>query len=595
LKPRTIFAVYALVGAVLFVNALGNPFVYDDFHSIQYNPHIRTLQQIERFVLDPHTFSSQPSGYMFRPLTSVTLALNYAAHGQEVWGYRAANLVLHILCSFALFLLIRKMGSLTLATATGVIFLVHPLHSEPVNYISSRSDLLVSFLYLSATTLLVGTRVRSTIFGHIIFAAGLLAKSVAITVPLMTFALESSRFGVKRTARSIVASWSKYWTLTLVALLYVFVIWSNRYVQSSIDKMPRSIDVQLLTQAKAWVYYLWMTIVPLKLNIEHQFLASGRQPQFVVLLSVLFLGSWIISIIRLKERCLGFGAGWFVITLLPASIVPLNILVSERRAYLASAGLILISAWAWHQYFRVKPIPAAAIGVIICVMFSVLTIQRNDVWGDEVSIWEDSVGKSPLMPRSRLNLAMAYHKKGKSGAALSELEMGLKLQPDFAQGWVLKGNILSEKGKIEEAEAAYRTAIEHNSQLPGVYHNIGNLSMAKGQAAEAGALFETALRVDPHFVKARNNLGQAYEAQGNQDAAFTAYKLAVADSLYWPKPQDPEFGGAWLNLARILEQRGEFNRAQNAFYRAADLLGGEAGYEEYAAQARTGARRTAKQ
>ena len=391
---------------------------------------------MERFVLDPHTFSSQPNGYMFRPLTSISLALNYALHGQEVRGYRVTNLVLHILCAFGLFLLVRKVGSEALGIATGLVFLVHPLHSEPINYLSSRSDLLVSLCYLSATTLLVGVGARSQILGHLIFATGLLSKSVAITIPLVT-AWESGRFGVLRIARSIGIAWNKYWTLTLLSLLYVVVIWSNRYVQSSIDKMPRAIDIQLLTQIKALVYYLWMAVVPIKLNIEHQFFES-RQLATVVLFSALFLVSWALFMVKVKDRYLRFGVGWFLITLLPASIVPLNILVSERRVYLSSAGIFLISAWAWHQFFRVKPTFAVVIGGSICALFSLLCIDRNEVWSDEVTLWKDSVSKSPLMPRSRLNLAIAYHKRGESANALTELKAGLQLRQDFAEGWVLK-------------------------------------------------------------------------------------------------------------------------------------------------------------
>ena len=594
-KTALMLVLFSLIGGLLFENSLSNPFQYDDFHSIQYNPHIRSLDLMERFSLDPHTFSSQPNGYMFRPLTSISLALNYALHGQEVWGYRVTNLVLHILCSFGLFLLLRKLGSEVLGIATGLVFLVHPLHSEPINYLSSRSDLLVSLCYLSATTLLVGVSLRSLILGNLVFATGLLCKSVAITIPVATFAWESSRFGVSKTVRSIGIAWNKYWTLTLLSFLYLAVIWSNRYVQSSIDKMPRAIDVQLLTQIKAVVYYAWMSVVPIKLNIEHQFFESGRKLGPVVLYSSLFLGSSVFCIVKAKDRYLRFGLVWFLITLLPASIVPLNILVSERRVYLSSAGLILISAWAWYQFFRAKPTSAIVIGGFMCAVFSLLTIDRNEVWNDEVSIWKDSVSKSPLMPRSRLNLAIAYHKRGESGNALTELKAGLQLRQDFAEGWVLKGNILSEQAKIQEAEAAYRTALKHNSQLPGVYHNIGNLLMGTGQVKKGGALFARALEIDPHFVKARNNLGQAFEAQGDRDAAFAQYELAVADSLYWPKPQDPELGGAWLNLARMLEAQAESDRAHAAFERAAALLGGEAEYEKFVQQARAGAARTATQ
>ena len=363
-------------------------------------------------------------------------------------------------------------------------------------------------------------------------------------------------------------------------------------MDSSIDKMPRSIDVQLLTQIKALVYYVWISTIPIKLNVEHQFFESTNLVDPAVILSILFVFSLFVVVPATKFRSMKFGLWWFLIAILPASVIPLNILVSERRLYLASLGLVLLLAWAWYLVFKAKPGPAIVLGVTICTLFSVLTFQRNQVWADGTTLWRDSVDKSPMMPRSRLNLAISYHKQEQLEVSLRELNMGLELDSSFAEGWVIKGNILSEMGREELSEEAYRVALRHNPKLPGVHHNIGNLYMVANKPQQALKAFQIALEIDPHFVKARNNLGQALEALGNFEAAHAAYELAVGDSLYWPESQDPELGGAWLNLARLSERKGERHRAHVAFERAVFLLNQDPKYAAFVDKARDGFTRT---
>ena len=148
---RTPLLVFSLLAAILYANALHNPFHYDDRHSIEHNKHLRSLRNIPQFFTDPGTFSSERRGTMFRPLLLSSYAVNYAMHENWVSGFRIANLGLHVLCSLALFALVSRWGRLPReAWAVGLLFLLHPLHGEPINYISSRSDLLVAFFYLLA-------------------------------------------------------------------------------------------------------------------------------------------------------------------------------------------------------------------------------------------------------------------------------------------------------------------------------------------------------------------------------------------------------------------------------------------------------------
>lgn len=583
LKQKKLFLVFLIIGIALFFNARNNPFHYDDHHSIEYNPHIRVLDNLPTFFTDPHTFSSQQSGYMFRPLLLSSFALNYAWGGQQVGGYRWVNLLLHVACAFLVYQLVSIFsGQETWARTAGLIFLIHPTHGELINYISSRSDLLVSFFYLSACLFSVpGTPTTTRIWSQLLYIGGLLAKSVAITFPVLAVLGQSCREGWQRTMES----WRFYAGLAVASSAYLGIIWANRFIESSVAKTPRSLDVQIWTQIKGLVYYLWILCVPVRLNVEHQFFVSQRLWQPATVCAGLFIISLAILAVRSRQKLIAFGSVWFVVTLLPASLVPLNILVSERRIYLASAGLILLFGWIWGQFSSRKKREAIWIGTGICLVFSALVFQRNRVWADDVSLWEDAVRKAPLMYRARLNLAIAYDRAGWKEKALAELGKGLELKPDYADAWVIMANIHKDRGEIAKAEEGYQKALSFNPHLPGVYHNLGNLYFkGKRNPPQAILYFEECLRIDEKFVKARNNLGQAYEAVGRMRQGMLQYERAIADSLYWESPVDPELGGTWYNLARAHQRLGHWERAAHAYRRAYELLSQYPQFEAYARQ-----------
>jgi tetratricopeptide (TPR) repeat protein len=380
--------------------------------------------------------------------------------------------------------------------------------------------------------------------------------------------------------------------MAAVVAAYLVVLWLNRFLASSAAKSPRALDAQCWTQVKGAVYYLWLFAMPVRLSVEHPFTVSVTLADLTVILSLLLLvslGFWAWR----AGRCLpGLGLAWFGLALLPASLVPLNILVSERRAYLAGAGLVLIAAWAWERLPRYGLLGRRPLGLVVAALCAVLCLQRNAVWASEVILWEDAARKAPGMHRARLNLAVAYDHAGQSAAALRELQAGLALQPEYADGWVIAGNLRLDQGDVAEAEQAYRRALGLNPSLAGVHHNLGNVLLGRrGDAAAAIPEYEACLRLDPFFVQARNNLGRAYEAVGRLAEAREEYRLAVADSLSWDDGvRDPERGGAWLNLGLLEQRLGSRPAATTAFSRALALLEPHPEYAVYAEQARAGLR-----
>jgi 4-amino-4-deoxy-L-arabinose transferase-like glycosyltransferase len=183
-------ALIFLLGAV-YLNALGGGFHYDDFHSIVNNPHIREWANTIRFFVDPDTFSGDSDKAMYRPILLLSYALNYTLGGYEPFGYLLINVLIHLGASLLVWRVGLQAGlSASSALAAGVLFAAHPLASEPVNYISSRSESLAGLFYLAAF-LLLGRDTRLGLWaGLVCYILGLLTKSVVITLPVVLLLYE---------------------------------------------------------------------------------------------------------------------------------------------------------------------------------------------------------------------------------------------------------------------------------------------------------------------------------------------------------------------------------------------------------------------
>lgn len=583
--PAKALLLFAAMGFLLYSNALNNPFHYDDLHSIRYNPHIRSLDNVPHFFTDLHTFSSERSGTMFRPLLLCSYALNYALHGEGVAGYRLFNIVLHILCAWLLWSLVHQRGGgAPMALVAGGFFLLHPLAAEPVNYISSRSDVLMAVCVLAAVLRFGGVGRRPLYSVLALFAAGLLVKSVAVVLPALC--LLSLRGTWKEEWRSY---FGRFAAMAALVLAYLGIIVSNRFLPSSLAKAPRAFDANIWTQIKAYVYSVWLYVMPVHLNVDHPFVAADSFWAPQVLWSFLFLFSLLVFFARMYRSWIGMGGLWFFIALLPYALIPLNIMVSERRTYLAGVGFALLSAFVGMRFFERRRRTAIVVGAVAVAAFCCIVVQRNSIWASDIRLWEEAVAVPQAQPRARVNLALAYSRDERWDDAREQLRYALEADGSFADAWVELGNVEHRFGALAAAETAYLRALQSQPSLAGGHYNLGNIYMAKGESAKAVQRYAKALELNPNFAMAHNNIGQAHEALGGEAEAFVHYKRAL--------DIDPDQPQAWFNLAAILERRGQIKQARRAYLRAYELLHRAEGfaeneqYQQYAERAIAHARR----
>jgi len=384
--------------------------------------------------------------------------------------------------------------------------------------------------------------------------------------------------------------------------------------RAAFEAPVRPLAEQFWTQVKAVVFYLRLLAVPRGLSVDHQFQLSSGPNDPIAVSAFLALGSAaLVLLLQFRRRPrVAFLALWFLVSLAPASAVPLNVLVNEHRLYLPSAAfaVALGLCWqAWSDRYRGRcegrrPLaPAAA--MLVCL--AALTWQRSQVWASDYALWRDAAGKAPLMARPHMMLAEAHARDGYAERAAAAMAKALERDPGYAPGYEMLGRLHRQAGRLDTAEAWLRRGLARDPDRAGLWgelgtslvqraarasgegaaalysealdafsraaalepdeiahrNNLGNCLQVLGRPAEALAHHRAALRLAPRDPETLLNLGNAHQMLGNLDSAEARYRQALA--------ADGAFAGAWANLGSVLDRQGRAAAALDAYRRAAGL------------------------
>ncbi|MBT6144206.1 MAG: tetratricopeptide repeat protein, partial [Gemmatimonadetes bacterium] len=483
---RSALLLVLLVG-VIYSASLRAGFHYDDFHSIVRNPHL-SLTHLTAFFVDPGLFSVNPESAMYRPLLLTTYALNRLISAGDAWSYHLINVILHAASTIVVCRLLRLLGSsFGISVLAAVLFAVHPINSEAVAYVSSRSELLASLgiLLFCCLVLTSSQKGRTGLMAIGCLAAAIASKAVAIVSPLLALLGLAHAGRLKADRRSL-----QVIILSGVLLLGYLLIVQNLVSRAFVDAPVRGLSSQMATQLKALGYYLWLMVMPVHLSVEHQF-AVSRDFELVVGVAAACVGSLLV--LGWRARYIWrWGSAWWFVCLLPTAAVPLIVLVNEHRLYGASVGVMALIACVLGGQTDRRRMADGWIAVYT-ISLAILTIQRVDVWHSERSVWQDAAIKAPASLKAQLRWADA----------------------------------LAKDGEVAQAEEAYLRAVALRPHHPGARNNLGRLYLLQGRWDEARHQFETLLNVSPDNLPARMNLGQIHFRQGRPDAAKVQYLAAI--------------------------------------------------------------------
>lgn len=551
-------AIWLIIG-LCFANSLNNDFHFDDEHSLIGNPHIRGLDKAAQFFVDPQLFSRNEGSGMYRPLVLLSYALNFIVAGYDKTVFHVTNLIIHAVVASLLYaLLVNFSGSKRHSAFVTVAFAIHPLSSEPVNYVSSRSESMMALFALSSILFFaLRERIAGTMpLSVLTFACALMSKSSAIVIPLW-LALYEWRLGrpIKKTAMSL-------WPFLVITLFYVVKM--RLLIREALwDKPVRDLTAHLYTQAKAVVYYLKILIFPYPQSVEHAFVESANWYEPALITSALLVGTGALILWRGRNWKKRIPVFWLLVatlSLMPTIVIPLNMLVNERRVYFT---LIAISGFSVLIYKTIGRKKIRILIFVVVVCFFSITYQRNKIWVDELTLWRDASRHSPSAIRPQVRLGILYRQIGHLDSSEHFLRKALAINSKNAPALNTLGNVYSQRGDWDSAEIYYKSALEILPSYPDAINNLASLYSSKGNFAMAEELYRRALSLSPLRGELWNNLGTLLMKAGRfEDAKYCLFKATKLN---------PSEAPVLFNLGGTFEGVGEVEEAIAAYKGAITL------------------------
>ena len=562
----------AILGFVSYWNSFDVPFVFDDLLSIKANSGV----QFGDFL--------KPQLLATRPLLYLTFAINYQIHAQQLFGYHVVNLVVHVLNGMLVLLIAThifnrcdttKNSARVYGLLAAALFLVHPIQTESVTYISSRSELLSTLFYGVCVLLFIKRDERKIGFVWSLvvlvpFFLGALSKETVISLPAVLLAYDFLFFA-KSDLRAVLRRWPFYVTYVAGGVAAIAVLLKSGVVNSiGTDVAHLSPWRYFLTELRVVSSYVRLLFFPAGLNINYDVRPSSSLFEPAVLGGLLFLTFLLVVAWRLRRNqpIVSFSIVWFFLTLAPtSSFVPIPDVIFEHRLYLPLVGVCLSFPLLMSSIASRAPVldsrkvtSTVAACAAVLVVFVIGTVLRNQVWRDPIRLWSDSMVKSPHHPRPYNSLATEYLNRRNYARAIETAQSGLQNIDDArARGGLQNfiGTTYLQLRQYEQAAAIFReTARNDNGReaatalnnLAATYVNLaGDLEGQRSQLGEdrfqaekhkllqeAAAAFRKSAELDKsmfvafdNYVNVSHQIGRAAEL----DADFRARLKEKKDYL----------------------------------------------------------------
>ena len=562
---------------VVYYPVAGVPFILDDFETIVDNPSVRQLWPLvgrgeNNGPLNPPDTS--PSNG--RPLVNLAMAINYHFGGLDPFGYRIVHMAVHVLSAMLLWAIVARTLRLDffrgrfdrvvepLSFAAAFVWVVHPLHTETLVYVTQRTELMMGFCYLatlycSMRYWAAERRAARAIWLMLVTSAclsGMLCKEMMASAPAMVLLYERT-FVTGSFRRAFRRSWPLYVGLTLTWVPIVVLNLAGPRCPGAGFGKGATAQEWWFTQTKVLFLYLKLTVWPWPLVIHYD----------IPYLKTLCLAwPWLLAtgllavgtiVLVWRRSVAGFTALWFFAVLSPTLVVPLvGETVAERRMYVPLAAIVpLLIVGGYVVLQRVWQFGARRVGkesnrggplAVVCVVtmavvfgFGYLSSQRLLAYRDEFSLWQDAAVRQPHNPLVQLNLGTLIAEEGRLPEAIGHLEEAVRLAPDPQESplWYAElmryrahynlARAFEDSGRFQEAIEQYGATLKVRPEDAASHYNVARLLEDAGETQQAIEHYRRAIAAQPNFPEAHNNLGIRLLTAGQVEEAIESFEAAV--------------------------------------------------------------------
>jgi len=544
-REGLIILLLVALSSVVYMNSIFGGFVLDDMVLIQKNPVIHSLFDIRLLT--------------YRWLRTFSYAVDYSLWGLNPVGYHLSNIFYNTLTVLLVYFLTKRLTkNLTITFVASLLFALHPIHTEAVSYLSGRRDILSALFYLLGFILYLKGRGGG---GRLYYAGAFLAyllsisaKEMGVTLPVLIVAYEilheidedwdAPASTIRLFVRAVRSNLARFrWLITLSILLVAGYLYVDLFLEHA-SGMVSAKGIKwwggnpvsnFATVATVLASYMKKLLFPVVLRFDYRMfpLRHSLLDMGVISSLALLAGLLLLSFVFIRRRpAVTFGIWFFFITLLPVmQIIPHHMLMAEHYLYLPSYGFCLLAGiLAERIHYRHKLIILfLAAGVLVCLLFFVRTVARNQDWLDTFTLTAEGLRHDPKEPVYHFFRGHAYHLVHLERSAWRELEKAVypNLYRD-SKLFAIRAVILFEQGEYEKGEKETKKALD----------------------------------IDPDDQMALVNGGYFALMMGDNQKALHYY-LKV-------RP-DYEGGGHLQNIAKIYLEEGKVKRAEKTMRRALSL------------------------
>lgn len=527
----------------------------------------------------------------YHPLTILSYAIEYSYVRLDPWLYHLDNVLLHIVVTMLVYVFVQMLTKRPVAAfVTALLFGVHPMHVESVAWLAGRKDVLYGAFYMASC---IGYLYYKQAEGSkrwmwyagvtLLFLCSLLAKPVAVTLPVTLLAIDL--FLEKQWRMGLLLE-----KLPLLAISIAFGIKSMVDQKAFGSLATQTVDYnaieRLAVGGYAFITYLWKAVAPVNLSCFYPYppKTDGILPMhyyvYTVGATLALLALWPLR----RNKIAIFGAAFFLINIvLLLQFIPVGgAILADRYSYIPYLGLFFIVGWYVSVLFeegRNRQRGYIALGAIgaYSLILGTMTSDRCKAWYDTATLWRDEIEKQPLAPNAWNNLGFHYFNRFNESVNDAErrlcydsayylLTQAMSLDAKFVNPVVSMGELARGAGKYQEAKRYYYTALRLNNTEGNANSYLGlaiTYAITK-DLDSSGICFRNAIAAKPYFPEVHSNYGNFFDMKGMTDSALVHYTIAIQ--------QNPDMYAPWLNRGRLYQRLKRCDEGMKDFETALNLM-----------------------